>query len=355
MSRTTLTSSYFKIAILLSVLASLLVPATFAHALTISPARIEISGDPGKTVRGKYILINEQNVEKTFYSTFENFEAQGETGSPNFVQADEGLATWINSADIVTLQPNESVELDFSITIPNDAEPGGHFAAIFWGTTDPNQPEGQEQVTIGAKIGVLILLRVNGDIKEGGGIDGFTPLDEKKWYSSVPVDLEYRFTNDGGDRVKPEGTVTIKNMLGITTSVIDANPQKGNVLPDSTRKYALHWNGVSDNDENPDDRLSDPQNILERLKYQVTHFAFGVYFANLEVEYGVQETFTDSKSTMFVVIPWELLILVIIVIVGLRYAFKSYNAMIIRKAQSMQRPAQPTPADTETSLDDEQQ
>ena len=62
-----------------------LVSFSYVHALTISPARVEFGGNPGQTITGEYILINNKNVTKTFYSSFENFEAQGETGTPNFV------------------------------------------------------------------------------------------------------------------------------------------------------------------------------------------------------------------------------------------------------------------------------
>ena len=50
-----------------------------ASALTITPVRFEISGNPGDTLRGELLLINENETAETFYSTFSNFEAQGES------------------------------------------------------------------------------------------------------------------------------------------------------------------------------------------------------------------------------------------------------------------------------------
>ena len=344
------------VTVLLGFVVLLFFVSSYAHALTISPARVEISGDPGQTLRGKYLLINEQNEPKTFYSSFENFEAQGETGAPNFVAANEGLGTWIASDRTVTLGPNESRELIYTIKIPENAEPGGNFAAIFWGTTDPRQAKGDKQVMIGAKIGVLILLRVNGDIEEGGGVIAFNTVradqfdavegdsalasaigsgSGQRFFSMLPVEFEYRFQNTGADRIKPEGDIRIKNTLGLTTSVLNANPHAGNVLPQSTRKYAVVWNGVDDTKGKPEDRLEPPKGFFKTVVYQARHFAFGLYTAEIALAYGASGELTDSESFMFFVLPWQLLIVVAIGLLILWQGLKRYNRMIVKRAQKV--------------------
>ncbi len=120
-------------------------------ALTISPARIEFSADPAQTIEGKFFLVNEQEGTQTFYSSVENFEAQGESGTPNFTAGKDGLATWVSLQSEVTLKKGEQKEIPFTIKVPKDAEAGGHFAAIFLSTTPIKAEEGQ--VSVGAKIG----------------------------------------------------------------------------------------------------------------------------------------------------------------------------------------------------------
>ena len=117
------------------VMLALLLKLPSASALTITPVRFEISGNPGDTLRGEILLINETDTAETYYSTFSNFEAQGESGSPAFVEPKEGLGTWIGTElDSVFLAPRQQKIIPFTITVPKDAEPGGHFAVIFWGT-----------------------------------------------------------------------------------------------------------------------------------------------------------------------------------------------------------------------------
>ena len=168
-----------------------------ANALTISPVRFEISGDPGQTLIGEMTLFNEREIAETFYSSFESFEARGgEDGTPDFIPAQKGLPTWIKTEPRITLEPGETKIVPFSIEIPKEADPGGHFAAIFWSNVPPVEV-GEEQMVVGARIGTLVLLRVSGEIKEGGGVLEFGA--ENKIFTHLPISLFYRFANDGND------------------------------------------------------------------------------------------------------------------------------------------------------------
>src|SRR3989344_1526710 len=125
-----------------------------AGALTITPVRFEVSGNPGDTLRGEILLINENETAETYYSSFSNFEAQGESGSPALVEPKDGLGTWIGTEpDSVCLPPRQQKIVPSTIAVPKDAEPGGHFAVIFWGPS----PQGGGGVSVGAKTGVLVL------------------------------------------------------------------------------------------------------------------------------------------------------------------------------------------------------
>src|SRR3990167_7155699 len=78
------------------------------QALTWTPIRMEIAGDPGQILSQEMTLINERDTDETYYASYTNFEAQGETGSPSFVDAKEGLGTWIQTVESVVLPANSS-------------------------------------------------------------------------------------------------------------------------------------------------------------------------------------------------------------------------------------------------------
>jgi len=308
---------------------------SIALALTVSPVKLEISGDPGQEVSGEFILFNEQGESKTFYSSFANFEAQGETGTPTFVPGNDGLAAWIETVSKITLEAGERITVPFTIKIPQDTDPGGHFAAVFWSATPP-QAEGEGQVSVATKLGVLILLRVSGEIEEGGGILKFGAENEQKFFNSLPVNLVFRFQNSGNDRVKPEGEITIKNIFGKVSAVLPANKSKGNVLPQSVRKFEIIWEKIQEEENkeiNKTKEDTEKKGFFEELKNEKENFAFGKYTAELDLKYNKENA---QASFSFFIIPWRILMLAII---GLIMAFliiikgmKRYNKRVIAKA-----------------------
>lgn len=301
-------------------------------AITLTPVRFELRGDPGEVLKQEILLINETDTAETFYSSFANFEAQGDSGSPAFVDPKDDLGTWITTdLSTVYLAPRQQKVVPFQITIPENAEPGGHFAVIFWGTSPP----GGGGVSIGAKTGILVLLSVNGEVREEAGLLNFNTKDNKFFYGSLPVSFEYRFRNDGGDRVKPDGKITIRNTLFLPTEKLNANPVEGNVLPASTRKISVDWIKY----ERPSG-YEEPTGIFNKffsnVSYQWKNFAVGLYSANLNVTYGTSGE-RVKESAFFFVFPWQLvlvlLLMIVIVLLGGRKLIKRYNRFIIEKAR----------------------
>ncbi len=311
----------------------LLAPASVS-AITMTPTRFEIRGDPGQTLTEEILLINETDLAETFYPSFSNFEAQGDTGSPAFVEPKDDLGTWMTTdVSSVSLAPLQQKIVSLKITIPKDAEPGGHFAVIFWGTTPQGVGSG---VSVGAKTGVLVLLSVSGDVKEDAGLLDFNTKDKKFFYNTLPVSFQYRFKNDGGDRIKPEGTIDIRNSIFWKTEVLDANPVAGNILPSSTRKFTVDWVEY----ERPIDYVA-PTGVFKKfwsdVVYQWKNFALGFYSAHLNVVYGLQEQ-RVGDTAFFFVFPWQLslvmALILVIVIFGGQKLIKKYNKFIIEKAKT---------------------
>lgn len=296
-----------------------------AQALTISPARIELNADPGTTISNEFTVINEQEGDQTFYTSVENFEAQGESGTPNFTVSKEGFAGWVVVTDKLTLKKGEKVKVKFSVAVPKDADAGGHFAAIFLSTVPPTAKGGE--VSVGAKVGMLMLLRVSGDIKEGGGALSFALKGDGHFATTLPINFVYRFNNTGNDRINPVGNVIIKNMLGMETIRLNANPATGNVLPSSTRRFDVIWGN------NPP--LPESASFLSHVSYEFNNFAFGLYFADLSVTFGASGA--SNNSLVFFVFPWHLLVVILAVLLTiflfLRAGLRRYNKFIIQQAR----------------------
>lgn len=308
--------------------------ANNALALSLSPARIEISGNPGEVIEKEITLTNESDTVPTiYYSSYANFEASGDTGNPNFVEPKNDIGTWMFVPASVSIKPKEVLKMNLKVEIPKDAEPGGHFGAVFW-STSPNNPDGG--VSIGAKTGILVLLSVNGNVKEAGGLVDFSTKDSKVFYNTLPVSFVYRFRNDGGDRIKPVGKITMRDIVYLPADRINANPTSGNILPNSTRRFEVDWvkNPRSRDYVVPAGKFA---KFFDQALYEWHNFAFGPYFAKINLLYGT-EAIRVSKTAFFFVFPWQLLICLLIIFIivwwGGKKLIKRYNRHIIQKARA---------------------
>ena len=206
-------------------------------------------------------------------------------------------------------------DIKFRINVPKDAEPGGHYAAIF-ATTQP--PE--EDVGLGENTGVLLLVTVPGDIRENAELLEFSLASGKKVYNRPPVEFLVRIKNEGNVHFKPLGEITINGWAGEKTAV-PANPKRGNVLPKSIRAFHPLWEGAVEKG-----------GFMQELKNEWKYFGFGRYNAHLDMVWGSgDERFVGNVK--FWVIPWRLIIVGLIVLIIILLLIRGYNKAIVKKAQ----------------------
>ena len=254
--------------------------------LTISPPILELETKPGETYNQIIKITNPTNNLIEVYPQVMNFRASGEGGEPAFYPATEeeanfSLAQWIKfNQSKVALTPEQVVEFNYSIEVPADAEAGGHYGVIFFATQPPKAEEDQSQISISSMIGSLILAKVPGTIIEKGFLESFKA---NRIYLKLPATFQVRISNLGNVHFKPRGDITIKGMFGGESDKIQLNQARGNVLPDSIRKFEEKWN---------------PQKII-----------IGRYTADLRVVYGESEKTLDDQVVFWVLPLWFLLAL----------------------------------------------
>jgi len=162
-----------------------------------------------------------------------------------------------------------------------------------------------------------------------GSLLEYDTKDSKGFYTIPPVEFEYRFSNDGGDRVVPRGDIEIKNTFGSIRSTINANPTEGSVLPDSARRFSLIWN--------PDAEI--PTGFVETVWYQWNNFHFGFYTAELNLGWGFTNQNTQEKISFFL-FPWQVLLVIILIIslfsTVIRLGGRAYKNSLMRQLEQMQ-------------------
>lgn len=227
-------------------LISLMISASSVNAATkgiqISPLTFNLDVPQNGTNGGKIIITNLNSEPLSYVVEVENFAGVTEEGAVAFAGQEEeeaitSLADWFtfDSPKEGDIPANKDKEINFTITIPTDAEPGGHYAAVF-AREVRKTPTGQTMMGVASRVGALVLVSVPGDTKKSAQIIDFT---YPKFVWRGPNDLSMRVENTGTIHYDSEGTVELKNIFGQTT-IVDMG--KHTLIPKNTRNYAGKWN-----------------------------------------------------------------------------------------------------------------
>lgn len=308
------------------------------QAITIIPPRMELLADPGKTIISSVKIYNETDNALTLYTSTANFTAKnGKEGVPEFLSPEDsayGLASWIwIEKGPITVLPSEYKAIDYSINVPIDADPGGHYAGIFFGSGNPEDRNDKPAIGLSSKAGTLVLLEVSGNIIESGELKSFEIKNGKKFFEHLPIEFSVGFENTGNVHLRPEGEIEITNMFGKTVAKIDINRRKigagANILPNTTRHFEELW-GASEN------ILSGTElGFWDKIKFEQNNFALGRYTAKLNLAYGDQNQ-TIEETIEFWIFPWQLMLVylstAIFLILALIFLVREYNRWIVGKA-----------------------
>lgn len=285
------------VALLLTIVSAspLVVQAQESTTLTIVPPKFELFANPGDVITETVRVKNESPIPQSYGILIEDFSSAGEEGR---VVLEEGetdtqfsLKKWIElSSQNLTIQPGEETVFPFTISVPKDAEPGGHYASILFQIGGGS--EGQEGVTsVQHRVGTLVLLRISGNVVEDAKIETF----EAPFYSkNGPINFNLRIKNNGTTHVRPSGTIIVTNMFGKKVEEIPLNGL--NVFPGSIRKMETTW---------------DKKSLL------------GHYTATLVATYGQQNLPMTAATKFTVVSPVAAVIIIIAIISGLMFTISA--------------------------------
>lgn len=250
-------------------------------ALAITPPLIKNNVTPGQIWKSSIKLVNNSAREITAYVQVLDFKGGAKSGTVEFVEPGEigesaALSSWIvllkNS---VPIGPYKSAEIPFVIDVPQDAEPGGHYAAILSGTRPPDNGSEGASIRISSMLASLILLNVKGDVREEGRIREF--VTPRKIYTEPEVEFSLRFENMGNVHLQPQGEIKVFNLFDKERGTIDINHKTdyGNVLPGEIRDWNFVWKGED--------------SFLE----------MGRYRAELALSFGNEAKSTDTRTYYF--------------------------------------------------------
>lgn len=183
-------------------------------SISVFPTSFKANIDPGKTWEGTVTVVNPNDFPIVAVPEKENLAggAEGEVRLLGDETTDYGLAAWTSYIDLpneILLAPSERRPVKFKITIPDNAQPGGHYGSVLFRAKAITSTSTESGVAISGRVGSVLMFEVSGDIKKSGEI---TEINAPKFISHGPIDLSFKVRNDGNSFFLPEGRVEFKNL-----------------------------------------------------------------------------------------------------------------------------------------------
>ncbi|HSX33635.1 MAG TPA: DUF916 domain-containing protein [Candidatus Saccharimonadales bacterium] len=291
------------------------------NALKVSPVRDDLTMNPGTSQTIDLFITNLTNVATTLHVASNDFTAGGtEDGQPNIILDETQYAPSHSLKRLIaplvgdfTLAPQAQKDVKVTITVPKDTAGGGYYGAIrFY----PPQINGQKNLNLAASVGTLVLLRVSGQVVEKMDV---ASMDVRRgdnaaffFTSNKNLSTVVRFHNTGNVQLEPFGKIELKR-FGKQVASFDINntDPRGNVLPDSIRRFTVPLNHIS---------------------------SFGKFTLVGNFGYGTTGQLLTA-STTFYVVPVPLVLLGLLLLVALIFLIfvlprmiRAYNRRIIRRA-----------------------
>lgn len=275
----------------------------------VGPGKVDVTIKPGESKTVQMTVTNRTGERRIF-----NLSVEDATGStdPNtgivLLGDDHGpysLKDYISfPAKSFELDHNQRARIPVTITIPNDAEPSGHYGSVLVNTVAIKADTGETndavpQSAVIARIGTLFFVTVPGEVAKEGALKQFGTVPEQHIYQSGPINFGILFENKGPIHLAPYGEIRITNMLGEEVGYVQLDPWF--VLPLSTRLREVTWNRA---------------------------FMFGRYTVTIQLNRSYNDTI-DTMSFTFWVLPWKLVlsgfVAIFIVVFLIRAFFRSFE------------------------------
>ncbi|MCJ1702617.1 MULTISPECIES: WxL protein peptidoglycan domain-containing protein [unclassified Rathayibacter] len=206
---------------------------------------VELDLDPGATAEEQAAVRNlsDQTV------TFRIDAADGyftDKGRFNMLPSDQesvDAGTWITAPETVTVEPGGTGIVPFTVTVPDDAEPGDHAAGLAASLVSVGTDVGGSSVGVESRIGFRVMTRVTGDVAPAVAVENLTGDYRLSWNPFQPGSLTVTadIVNTGNVRLLLDGSATAQ---GASAPLVAADAAQQELLPGDRRAVTLQLDDV---------------------------------------------------------------------------------------------------------------
>lgn len=207
------------------------------ESITLEPSNKKYQVDAGQTINDELTILNDGTTAYDFIVYARPYSVTGEEYTPDYtsVQPNADAYRWVQfSQTNWHIEPRQTVKVPYTIHVPEDAAPGGHYGVIF-AESQPGTASGFA-VTFKKRVGSVIYATVNGPYISGGQLlDTF--VDPIQFHA--PLTAAFNIENSGNADFDVETLYTVSDIFG---NVKHKQHKTSIILPKTIRNVPLEWN-----------------------------------------------------------------------------------------------------------------
>lgn len=214
------------------------------ESITLSPSGKRYQLDAGSVTQDKLTILNDGSTTYNFIVYARPYVIQNnDYTDPKFDRvenAEEGRAfrgdayEWVQlTQSRWTIEPGQTLEIPFTLRVPANETPGGHYGVIFAET----QPEAANSTSVVRKkrVGSIIYATVNGTYTTGGQSLG---IEIPGLQFRSPLTSKMIVENSGNADFEATLTMRVSDLFG---GVKYEEEKRYIVLPETTREMTMEW------------------------------------------------------------------------------------------------------------------
>ncbi|MDR0591669.1 MAG: DUF916 domain-containing protein [Bifidobacteriaceae bacterium] len=172
---------------------------------------IELEADPGQTVTEHLAVKNLSDIAVEFGLVAADgyFTAGGRYAMLNHPEDSVDAGTWIELPESVSVPANQTALVPFTITVPENAEPGDHAGGVAASIISKGSGEDGANLGVVSRVGFRVMTRVSGELRPSLAVENLDAAYDTVWHPFRPgrMAVEFDLVNTGNSRLTVTGAV----------------------------------------------------------------------------------------------------------------------------------------------------
>ena len=268
------------------------------ESITMSPSTKKYELEPGTVKSDTITILNDGDTAYDFTMYATPYWVKDANYQPDFAPSNPraDAFAWVSFDQAkYRAEPRETIVVPYTITVPEDAAPGGHYGTIF---AEVQPPEGESNLARKKRVGSILYITTTGEVK----LEGTTKSITIPWFQpTAPMQARATIENSGNSNFPATTKLTVSDIFGSVKAEVNGEYE---ILPGTTRDISLQW------------------------EYSPW---FGLY--NVKAATTVLGETTTASSLVLVMPFWMILLFIGVIIAGVVYALRRKKKQLDKKEQ----------------------